>query len=450
MKQRIAVAFSALCIGYAGLAIAKVGADEAAKLGKDLTPVGAEKAGNKDGSIPAWAPAAQRGQLKGEFPNDAPIDAEKPKFTITKANMAQYGDKLTAGHKYLLSTYDTYKMNVYPTHRVANFPEVVKQATVKNAGTCEMIGSDTLDNCKLGFPFPIPKTGPEPVWNHKLKFRGEFAKRYNNQLIVQRGGEFQLTKIIEDAAFYYGSIDKQVPLTKDSGEFLRYLSRTVSPPRLAGTFILVHEKAGTGEAGRSAWLYTPALKRIRRAPTVCCDNPYEGTDGHQFYDQVDMFNGSLERYDWKLVGKKEMFIPYDSNKIAGNTIKYKDLVRPKHLNQDLPRYELHRVWVVEANIKAGTSHTFKKRVMYIDEDTWNIVAADNYDNRDQLMQLQEGHLVIGYNILAAATVPEVIYHFNSGRYFITAAFNEDQPYDLSVKYTDDYFNSSSVQKMTTK
>jgi len=450
MKQRIAVAFGAFCIAYAGLAGAKVGADEAGKLGKDLTPVGAEKAGNKDGTIPEWTPSAKRGALKGEFPNDPKIDGDKPKFTITKANMAQYDAMLSAGHKYLLKTYDSYKMNVYPTHRFVNFPEEIKTATVNNATTCEMIGTDILDNCKLGFPFPVPKTGAEPVWNHKLKFRGDYAKRYNNQMIVQRNGEYQLTKIIEDAAFYYGSITKAVPLTKDSGEFLRYLSRTVAPPRLAGTFILVHEKAGTGEAGRAAWLYTPALKRIRRAPTVCCDNPYEGTDGHQFYDQVDMFNGSLERYNWKLLGKKEVFIPYDSNKIAGKAVKYKDLVRPNHLNQDLPRYELHRVWVVEANIKPGTSHTFKKRVMYIDEDSWNIVLEDNYDNRDQLMQLHEGHLVIGYNILAAATVPEVIYHFNSGRYFITAAFNEDQPYDLSVKYNDDYFNASSVQKMTTK
>ncbi len=450
MKQRFALTLGVACLAYASLAVSKVGPDEAGKLGKDLTPVGAEKAGNQDGSIPEWTPRVKEGPLSGEFPHDDKIDGDAIKFTINKSNMAQYEAKLTEGHKFLLKTYDSYKMNVYPTRRLVNFPEEVKAATVKNASTCEMIGTDTLDNCKLGFPFPIPKTGAEPVWNHKLKYRGDYAKRYNNQMIVQRDGQFQLTKIIEDAAFYYGSIGKQTPLTKDSGEFLRYLSRTVAPPRLAGTFILVHEKAGTGEAGRSAWLYTPALKRIRRAPTVCCDNPYEGTDGHQFYDQVDMFNGSLERYNWKLVGKKEVYIPYNSNKIAGNKTKYKDLVRPKHVNPELPRYELHRVWVVEANIKPGTSHTFKKRVMYLDEDSWNIVAEDDYDNRDQLMQFHEGHLIVVPNILAASTVPEVIYHFNSGRYFVTAAFNEDQPVDLSVKYNDDYFNASSVQKMTTK
>ncbi len=429
---------------------AKVPPEEAAKLGETLTPVGAEKAGNADGTIPEWTPAARRGPLSGEYPNDPKIDGEKPLFAITKANLEEYRDKLTRGHQYLLETFDTYKMNVYPSHRVVSWPDEIYAATKENATSCEMIGVDSPDNCKQGFPFPIPQTGAEPMWNHKLKWRGENATRYNNQMIVQTSGDYQLTKIVEDVTFGYASIKNPVPLTKDSGEFLRYLSKTVAPPRLAGTYILVHEKAGTGAGGRQAWLYSPGLKRIRRAPTVCCDNPYEGTDGHQFYDQVDMFNGVLERYDWKLLGKREMYVAYNSNKIAGNTIQYKDLVKPRHLNQDLPRYELHRVWVVESNIRPGTSHTFKKRVFYIDEDGWNIVAVDAYDNRDQLYQFQEGHLIFAHNIQASSTIPEVIYHFNSGRYFITAAINEDKPYDLLTTFPSDYFTSASVQKSSTK
>ncbi|SFF30305.1 Protein of unknown function [Fontimonas thermophila] len=385
MKKRLTVLTGALALTLiAGQAGAKATAQEAERLGKDLTPVGAERAANKDGTIPEWTPGQQRGSLSGEFPNDPKIDADKPLFTITKANMAQYADKLTEGHKHLLSTYDSYKMNIYPSRRVVTWPDEILAATKANATNCELLDPDTPNNCKLGFPFPIPKSGAEPVWNHKLKWRGEAVTRYNNQMIVQPNGEYQLTKLIEDVQFGYGSIQNPVPLNKGSGEFLKYLSKTVAPPRLAGTFILVHEKAGTGAEGRAAWLYSPGLKRIRRAPTVCCDNPYEGTDGHQFYDQVDMFNGALERYNWKLVGKKEMYIGYNANRIAGPQTKYKDMVRPRHLNQDLPRYELHRVWIVEADIKPGTSHTFKKRRMYIDEDAWTIAAVDNYDNRDQL------------------------------------------------------------------
>jgi len=450
MKSRHVLTLAAAATLIAGQALAKVPQAEADALGKTLTPVGAEQAGNKDGSIPAWTPEPRRGALSGEFPNNAKLDVEKPLLTITKANMAQYADKLSEGHKKLLSTYDSYKMQVYPSHRLVDWPKEVKDATVKNASTCEIQGSDVLNNCTLGFPFPVPKTGAEPIWNHKLKWRGEAVTRFNNQMIVQASGDFQLTKIIEDVAFPYASIKSPTPITTGQGQYLTYLSKVVAPPRLAGTFILVHDKTGTGADGRAAWLYSPGLKRIRRAPTVCCDNPYEGTDGHQFYDQVDMFNGVLERYDWKIVGKKEVYIPYNSNRIAGNKVKYKDLARPKHLNQELPRYELHRVWVVEANLKAGTSHTFKKRRFYVDEDSWTIALVDDYDNRDQLYQFQEGHIINAPNILSATTVPEVIYHFNSGRYFVTAAWNEDKPIDATVTFKPDYFTSASVQKLTTK
>jgi hypothetical protein len=442
----------ALALGLcAHPAFAKVDATEAAKLGKDLTLIGAEKAGNKDGSIPAYTGGhPKEGPLNGEFPHDDAIDGDKPLFTITQANSAQYADKLMVGSKELLKRFADYKMNVYPTHRTVAFPDAIYKATVANATSCELQETDTLINCTLGFPYPIPKTGAEVIWNHRLKWRGESVRRYNNQFIVQPSGDYQPTKIIEEVKFSYASIAHPGTLNPGQGEFLRYLSNIISPPRIAGTFILVHEKSGLGEAGRAAWLYSPGLKRIRRAPTVQYDNPAEGTDGNQFYDQVDMFNGALELYNWKLVGKKEMYIPYNSNKIAGNKIKFKDLIRPKHLNQDLPRYELHRVWVVEATLKPGKSHTFKSRRFYVDEDSWNIVGIDAYDNKDQLYKFSEGHLINAPNIQAASTVPEVIYDFFSGRYFITAAFNEDKPVDESVSYTDDYFTAASVQKRSTK
>ena len=441
----------ALGIFFAAGAQASVSVGEAAALGKSLTPVGAEQAGSSDGAIPAWTGGrAKDGALSGEFPHDNKIDGDKPLFTITHDNYMKYADKLTAGHKELFKRYPDYKMNVYPTRRTVSFPEFIYKATLANATSCTLQGTDEPDGCKQGFPYPIPKSGAEVIWNHKLKWRGDAAQRYNNQFIVQPSGDYQQTKILEQVKFYYANDKDPQPFKAGQGEFLRYLSQTLSPPRLAGTFILVHEKSGTGDQGRAAWLYSPGLKRIRRAPTVQYDNPYEGTDGNQFYDQVDMFNGALDRYNWKLVGKKEFYLPYNSDKIAGNTIKYKDMIRPHHLNQDLPRYELHRYWVVEADLKLGTNHTFKTRRFYVDEDSWNIEAVDDYDNKDQLYKFQEGHLVTAANIQAASTVPEVIYDFFSGRYFITAAFNEDKPVDLTMKWPDDYFSAAAVQKMTTR
>lgn len=433
-------------------ALAKVSPGEAAQLGQKLTPVGAERAGNKEGTIPEWTPAAQSGALKGNFPSDPALKNEKPLFTIDAKNVGQYASKLTEGHKELLKRFPaTYKMNVYPSHRKVNFPQKILDETVKNATRAELEGVDNPKGAYVGFPFPIPKSGAEPIWNHRVKWRGDAVRRYNNQMIVQQDGKFSLTKIVEDVKFYYSNIgNPNPPELKPGVDFLRYLSETIAPPRIAGTFILVHEKAGFGTEGRSAWLYAPALKRIRRAPAVCCDNPYEGTDGHQFYDQVDMYNGVLERFTWKLVGKREVYIPYNSYKIATPPTKYADIARPNHVNPDLPRYELHRVWVVEAENKPDQRHTFKTRRIYLDEDSWNIVAIDDYDQQGVLMQFQEGHLVPSFNVLAASTLPEVIYHLNSGRYFVTAMINEDQPYDSTVTYNDNLFEADTVQKRTSK
>jgi len=441
-----------LAVYLSGPALAKVSPEEAAQLGQKLTPVGAERAGNKEGTIPEWTPAAQSGALKGNFPSDPTLKNEKPLFTIDAKNAAQYAAKLTEGHKELLKRFPaTYKMNVYPSHRKVNFPQKILDETVKNATRAELEGVDNPKGAYVGFPFPIPKSGAEPIWNHRVKWRGDAVRRYNNQMIVQQDGKFSLTKIVEDVKFYYANIGSpNPPELKPGVDFLRYLSETIAPPRIAGTFILVHEKAGFGTEGRSAWLYAPALKRIRRAPAVCCDNPYEGTDGHQFYDQVDMYNGVLERFSWKLVGKREVYIPYNSYKIATPPTKYADIARPNHVNPELPRYELHRVWVVEAENKPDQRHTFKTRRIYLDEDSWNIVAIDDYDQQGVLMQFQEGHLVPSFNVLAASTLPEVIYHLNSGRYFVTTMINEDLPYDSTVTYNDNLFEADTVQKRTSK
>nr|MBV6630077.1 DUF1329 domain-containing protein [Oceanococcus sp. HetDA_MAG_MS8] len=431
--------------------IGKVPAEEAAKLGNELTPVGAERAGNAEGTIPAWTPAPQSGELNA-FPGDPELEAQQPIFTISAKNVDDYAAKLTEGHKELMRRFpDSYKMNVYPSVRKTNFPQKILDETIKNATRAELEGVDNPRGAYVGFPFPIPKSGAEPIWNHRTKWRGNALIRPNDQMIVQQDGSFKVTKIIEDVKFYYANIEEENPPELKPGvDFLRYLSETVAPPRIAGTFILVHEKAGFGPEGRSAWLYAPALKRIRRAPAVCCDNPYEGTDGHQFYDQVDMYNGVLERFSWKMIGKREMYIPANSYKIGTPPTTYDEIASPNHVNQDLPRYELRRVWVVEANNKPDNRHTFSKRTIYLDEDSWNVVAIDAYDHEGKLMQFQEGHLMDNTNIQATSTQPEIIYHLNSGRYFATAMQNEGRPYDQTVSFSDRHFEPNTVQKQASK
>ena len=223
--QLVGTALTASCLLVGQPSVAKATPEEATRLGKDLTPVGAEKAGNKPGTIPEWTPMSQSGALKDFWPSNPAIDAEKPLFTITAANMAQYADKLTVGHRELLKRYpDTYKMNVYPTHRNATFPKEILDATISNATTASLEGVDFPRGAKLGIPFPVPQSGAEPIWNHKLKYRGATARRYNNQMIVQLDGKFTLTKIVEDVNFYYGNLTLQPAVILEPGvPLIKYL-----------------------------------------------------------------------------------------------------------------------------------------------------------------------------------------------------------------------------------
>jgi hypothetical protein len=393
---------AAVAIALPEAALAKVSAQEAAKLGKELTPLGATVAGNAQGSIPAFVGArsfdetirtqtpqtleamrAALDDLRSSDPQDfdafardfdtltpqnfpqmqqrldailskmpaAPQTLARslykqlapgaPQLVITRDNLAQYAEHVSAGHQALFARYPDYKMLVYPSVRNGFYPKAIEDATVRNATSAELVGTDAVKGAVLGFPFPIPKSGAEVIWNHKVRFRSSAVRRYNNQAIVKADGSYQLSKLIEDIKFKYGNLNEN---NAGTSIIFYYLSRVLSPPRLAGQMLLVHESMGGDGHTRDAWLYNPGLGRVNRAPEVGYDNPALGSDGEQFNDQIDVYNGALDRYDWKLLGKREMYIPYNSLQMLSPAIRYRDLIRPGHLNQNLARYELHRVW----------------------------------------------------------------------------------------------------------
>lgn len=436
--------------------------EEVAKLGKELTAVGAIRAGNADGSVPEWTgeknfTAKQKAykrkeledlrkskpeELENQLKDTAGPDVMTPLFEITKANMAKYDAVLTVGHKELLKKYPSYKMKMYKSIRTAYWPRAIEDATIANANTATLVGTDSVKDARLGFPFPIPKSGAEPLWNHKLKFRGSNAKRFNNQAIVKPDGTFLITKLVEDVKFKYANI----PEPGDGKLLALYMSEVMSPPRVAGQITLVHETADQATGGRLAWIFSPGQGRVNRAPDVGYDNPAIGTDNEQFNDQIDVFNGALDRYDWKLVGRKDMYIPYNSYLINSPRIKYKQLLTPFHVNQDFARYELHRVWVIDATLRKGTSHSFGRRTFYIDEDSWSIAAVDCYDKRGALWKVQEAHLLTAPFIPTTTGVPELIYDLQSNRYFATAMVNEDEITDFEVSYEDRYFDPSALKR----
>jgi hypothetical protein len=215
-----------------------------------------------------------------------------------------------------------------------------------------------------------------------------------------------------------------------------FIQETVAPARLAGEILLVHETLDQSKENRRAWVYNPGQRRVRRAPNVAFDNPGTNADNLRTSDQYDMYNGSPQRYDWKLVGKKEMYVPYNSYKLHSNQLKYSDILKKNHINPDHARYELHRVWVVDSTLKSGVSHLYARRTLYIDEDSWQILAVDCYDRRGQLYRVQEGHVINYYDVPTLWTTLELVMDLSNGRYLALGLDNEEpRTVDFSIKRT---------------
>ena len=435
------IGLSAAGLLFASLAFGAVSPQEAARLGADLTPLGGEKAGNADGSIPAWT-GGLKSPADAGFPNyhspdhyPDPYASDKPLFTITAANMSQYAAKLSEGHKALFKTYPDYKMIVYPTHRSGASPEHVYEATKRNATTAKLVpDGNGFTGAIAGTPFPIPQSGVEVFWNHVTRWRGVTAGLHIGQAPMTASGGFTLVKFNEE--FYFQFYDPAVTESQLNNIFVFFTQETTAPARLAGDVLLVQETLDQAKEARRAWLYNAGQRRVRRAPNVAFDNPGTNSDNLRTSDQLDMYNGSPQRYDWKLVGKREMYVPYNAYRLQDGKLKYSELLQKNHINQDLARYELHRVWVVDSTLKPGQSHVYSRRTLYVDEDSWQILAVDCYDTRGQLWRVQEGHAMNYYNLPSLWDNLELVMDLSNGRYLaLNLASEEPRSYDFSIKRT---------------
>lgn len=448
MSKILASAIAAVgLVAAAGPAFAKLSDAEIARLGADLTPMGAEKAGNKDGTIPAWsgglcAPPSGWSEDKGyidPFPND------KPKFTITKENAAQYKDKLTPGTLALLDKYENFKMPVYETRRTACYPDSVYSDVKTLANQIELQGFG-ISGGRSPVPFPIPKSGLEVMWNHQQRYLGGGLDREYHSFPVRSNGDFY--KI---GAHEYRIFNPNLDQPQDN-LLLGFLSYFTAPATLEGTVFLVHEPLDQVKQVRSAWIYNAGQRRVRRAPDLAYDNITDGTEGMRTSDQFDAWNGAPDRYDWKLIGKREVFIPYNGYRLSQKNLKYKeDIIRTNTPNADLMRYELHRVWEVEANLKSGTKHIYGKRVFFLDEDTWTVVYEDAYDTRKQLWRVGVHPMIQFYEAKVPWYRANIWHDLSNGNYYLANLDAEvKQPWKFGQKGKWADFQPDALRRIGTK
>ncbi|MCG7201498.1 DUF1329 domain-containing protein [Marinobacter pelagius] len=402
--------------------------DDVTRLGAELTPLGGLKAGNPEGTIPEW---------KGGLPIDAgkvvdgfmsnPFEGEEPKFVINSENYKEYENKLSEGQVAMLTKYpESYKIPVYESRRTANVPQEIEAAAKRSVKGVETVndgnGLKGLSNSRY-YAFPLPDKGVEVIWNHMTRYRGGSMKRTMVQVSPYANGDYSLVRF-DDIFSFPETVDGATDEHMESVLFF-YLQRVLSPSRLSGSVLMAHETVDQVKDPRRVWVYNSGQRRVRRAPQVAYDGPGQAADGQRVADNLDMYNGAPDRYDWELVGKKEMYIPYNNYELGSPNHKYKDIFKAGHINQDLTRYELHRVWEVKATLKDGDRHVYAERTFYLDEDTWQIVLQDMYDGRGNLWRVAEGHAVQFYHAQVPGYAGEVLYDLLNGRYLAMGFTNEE-------------------------
>jgi len=443
-----------LLLGTAGLnlhAHAAVPDTQAARLGGDLTPLGAEKAG--EGDVPAWS-----GGITG-LPADTSFDPmrrppdpfadDKPLFTIDKSNMSGHADRLTDASKALLEAYPSYKLNIYQSRRSCAYPENVYEAAKRNAkvgGLTE--GGNGVAGAIMGTPFPIPNNALEIVWNHSLRYRAFKVARQFAVAPVTRGGEYSLIRAEDQIIFNYSDPSKKRAEELDNTSIF-YIVHTVAPARSAGNITLVHEAINAAKQPRQAWQYSPGTRRVRRAPNIAYDNPGTNSDGLSTADAFDGFNGAPDRYDWTVKGKSVKYIPY--NAFKSEEVAYEEFLQPLHANPDAIRYEPHRVWTIEANLRPDTRHVYGRRVIHLDEDSWQIAQTELYDTRGVLWRAQELMGIPRYQVPLCWSGAELVYDLQAGRYLAVTMQNEEVPYNYQAdELHPDLFTPAYIRQLGTR
>jgi hypothetical protein len=414
MKHLLTLTVACVLTSTGIQAIAAPSATDAERLGKELTPVGAERAGNKEGTIPEWtgglckAPAGYKPtNSEGGQPYVDPFANEKPLYSISASNLEKYADKLDSGQKELFKRYpQSYRIDVYPTHRTACFPEWVYKNTIKNVMSPKLVGDGPgLVDAHAQFPFPIPSTGQEAIYDFFARYMPVYyGGEYKTWLTDSAGNRSLSTSAILQYRVDYWDNDKG-----KSDQISALDNKHIGPPSQAGEMDMRIQWQRMDERDPTAWFYTPGQRRVRLAPEFKYDTVVTSNSGIFLWDEINGFDGKMDRFDFKLVGKKEMFVPYNVYKYLNTPPD--QLFHKTHVNPDPLRYELHRVWVVEATLKPGARHVESKKVFYLDEDSWSILAYEGYDQAGKLVRAQFFPLVQAYDIPAPTNIPQIIYDF---------------------------------------
>lgn len=204
-----------------------------------------------------------------------------------------------------------------------------------------------------------------------------------------------------------------------------------------------------------AYYYFTGQRRVRRLPAYSYDAPLIGYENQYPADMVGIFSGNPDRFDWKLVGKKEIYIPYDGFAFQRTNAKLSDATGPNSVNPGFRRYELHRVWEIVGTVKSGMRHATPKKTIYLDEDSWIAAVGDDYDAQGKIWKVKENYITPEWEIGACAYSAFVSNDLTSGRYIldlVTLGTGKDirffSPSENDSRFNDNFFTSENLQAIS--
>ncbi|RQS72046.1 DUF1329 domain-containing protein [Burkholderia sp. Bp8963] len=452
MKQRsigaVSVIAAAVCLVIGTTAMAE-----------DLTPTGAERAASKDGLVPAFAgrqasPAGwEWGKVRGDFWKHK---SEKALYTIDASNVDKYADKLTPGQIQLVKQLKGYRMDVYPSHRECQPPEFAEQNSKANLTAAKLASDGEKVQAAMlpGVAFPQPKNGAEAILNYETRYRGEGVEWAPGVTAISpRPGGNDWIDSIGPQVFYFpaGKEGKTTPQDVDQFNLGAYFSVN-SPAALAGQAFVQRQYF---DKDSETYYYFPGQRRVRRMPAYTHDAPLIGYENQYLIDESNMFNGSIDRFNWKLVGKKEMIVPYNAFGMYTFKDKLHDVATPNGIASDHRRYEVHRVWVVEATLKSSARHVASKKTFYLDEDSWLALVGEDYDAQGKLWKVRESYPIPVWELGGACdNEPMAQYDLNNGRYVFDAS-SIGQGKDIhwyqhinDPRYKTDFYTAESLRSVS--
>jgi hypothetical protein len=453
MKYVECFMLATLGLGLSQYASATPTEDEIRQLGTTLTPFGAEMAGNAAGTIPRWdgglcVPPAGYSPKRGEAgggPWVDPFAGEKPVLSITPANLAQYADKLDEGTKTLFKLYpETFHVNVYPTHRTACYPQWVYDNTIKNVRNPKLVGhAPGLINAHAQIPFPIPKNGYEAMWNQSLRVDTPYLRGDQENWLVDASGNVTLTSTnrIEQSKPYWDNTLTSVPANEPHWTLV---STTIAPAASAGVKQLRYNFLDTEKQDPMAWSYVPGQRRVRLAPEFKYDTVSTSSGGVLLFDEISGFDGKMDKFDFVLKGKREMYVP--ANDYAFNSAPGEVVNTPRHANPDYLRFELRRVWEVEATLKPGERHVQKTKVFYLDEDSWAVMVYNAFDQSGKIQKVTFFPGFQEYDKPQYRAAPNILYDFTKRVYTNNTRMGADKStgFYRVAQYPKTFFSAGSL------